>query len=225
MNNKNMTFDYLHAELGNLKVFISSGANLDHNQSVVPATLIVKHKNSSMEFLTELYTLYAGKDDSLTDIISDYMIDEKKSKLSVQDMAKRINNEYAKNIDSINKKYDTPLQVNDGIEIKIFNTDSPEDSLYTADVVIKKHKGFPTAFIDTQTTIPECRGKGLMTKVLDEYLPQYCAENQIPTISLEVGAIDGIDIDTLAKIYQSRGFERQSNDVFVKNIACIERNY
>ncbi len=219
-----MTFEFNHPNLGSLITTISSGESISPTQGVVPATLIVKHHDSSQEFLFELYTMYAGKNDVLTNIIGEYLTDDKKLSLGVDEIAKQIDTIYSNYAQKKTKKFNTEFKENDGISIKTINKDAPDDTMYSANIVIQNVNGKLSAYIDSQMTTEEFRNQGLMTKVLDEYLPAYCQRNQIATISLEVGALDGVDVGTLSNIYKKRGFEKHG-DVFIKQVAREQEDY
>lgn len=215
--NKNMTFEFGHPNLGNLITTISSGESINSTQSVVPATLTIKHKGDSKEFLFALYTMYAGKNDVLTNIIGRYLTDNSKLSLEVDEIAKQIDSIYANYVQKKSKKFNAEFKENDGISIKTTNKDTPDDTMYSADITIQKVNGKLSAYIDSQMTAEEFRNQGLMSKVLNEYLPAYCQRNKIATISLEVGVLDGVDVGTLSNIYKKQGFEKQG-ELFVKQV-------
>lgn len=63
-----------------------------------------------------------------------------------------------------------------------------------------------------------------MSKVVTEFLPIYCVSNNLSAITLETGAIDGVDKATLEKIYTSLGFEKQ-NDLFIRPVELDHYKY
>ena len=223
--NKNMTFKFKHEELGNLQMSISSGEAIAQEGSIVSPTLVAKHKNSdAMTFLSEVYTLYIGSNDVITDIVGELMTEDSSFTKTSLELASEITNRYSKFASKNNAKFNAPIKEGDGIIAKICSEKDPDEIMYQANIIVTKNHGQLSAYIDEQTTETEYRQKGLMSRAVNTYLPKYCQENNIHSISLEPGALDGVPKDTLAKIYESMGFEREAGNIFVKPVGPVDSN-
>lgn len=215
---KNVSYKFNHQKLGNLVIKISSGESIGKANNIIPATFLVKHKKSDINtFLFDLYELYSGKNDAITDIIGEYLVNTPKKK-TVEQIAKDISDKYATLISKKSAKQNAPIASGDGINIRIVKASAPNDPLYTANVVVKKHSGRLCAHIDEQTTESKYQKQGLMSLAVGTYLPKYCASNGIANITLETGEIGGVDKNTLKKIYEGLGFEKGKGDLFVKPV-------
>ena len=221
---KNMKFNFTHENLGNLTATISSGEAITQTSSIIPPTFLVKNKDKDVtSFLYSLYELFAGNNDTMTDIIGEYLIEDT-SGMSVQEIADKINQAYSELTDKQSKKFSAAIAENDGITATITRQDDPAENLYSANLIVNKVNGRLVAHIDEQITAEEYRRQGLMSKVINEYLPMYCAANNLSAITLEPGAIDGVDKATLEKIYTGIGFEKYG-DKFIKPVALESTNY
>ena len=221
---KHMKFDFNHENLGQLTATISSGEAVNQTASIIPATFLVKNKDKDVTtFLYSLYELFAGNNDTMTDIVGEYLIEDTTG-MTTQSIADRINQTYQELTNKQSKKFSAPLAENDGITATITKQDDEAETLYTANIVVNKVNGRLVAHIDEQTTAEEYRKQGLMSKVINEYLPMYCAANNLSAITLETGAIDGVDKGTLAKIYTGIGFEKHG-DMFIKPVVLESTSY
>lgn len=221
---KSMKFNFNHEKLGNLTATISSGEAIAQTASIIPTTFLVKNKDKDVTtFLYSLYELFAGNNDTMTDIIGEYLIEDT-SNMTTQDIADRINRSYEELTNKQSKKFSAPIAENDGITANITRQNDPNESLYTANIIVNKINGRLVAHIDEQTTAEDYRRQGLMSKVINEFLPRYCASNNLSAITLETGAIDGVDKGTLEKIYTGIGFEKHG-DKFIKPVVLESSSY
>lgn len=215
---KNEKYIYEHEKLGKLVVDISSGDRLEQAKKVVPPSFLVAHKNDEpMQFLFALYGLYAGKNDTLTNIIGE-LCEKPNIKETNEQLAQIITSRYANLIKRKNTKLNAPITAGDGINISIIEESSPNDPLYTATITVKKTREGLCAFIESQATAERFQRQGLMSKVINTYLPKYCEANDINTIALEVGEIGGVDKHKLSEMYQNLGFEKGKDGVFTKPV-------
>ena len=221
---KTMNFKFNHEKLGNLTATISSGQAVSQTLNIIPATFLVKNKDKDVtSFLYSLYELFAGSNDTMTDIIGEYLIEDT-SNMSTESITEAINNKYFQLTSKQNKRFSSAIAENDGIDARIVKDGMENEPLYTAQIVVNKHNGQLVAHIDEQTTDEEYRGQGLMKKIINEYLPIYCSANNISAITLETGAIDGVDKGTLAKIYTNQGFVKHG-DLFIKPVVLENTNF
>lgn len=217
---KNVSYKFNHEKLGQLVIAISSGDSIDNANNIIPATFVVKNKKTDpREFLFKLYELFMGKNDTMTDIIGDYLTTNLNN-TTTEKLAEDISSKYASIINKKNAKQDAPISSGDGIDIRISKVSAPNTPLYTANVIVKKRNGGLTAYIDEQVTEEQYQKQGLMTLAIGKYLPKYCASNDISSITLETGEIGGVDKNQLKKIYQNLGFEMSKNGLFEKPVAC-----
>lgn len=215
---KNKKYTYEHEKLGKLVVEISSGDGLEQAKKVVPPSFLVAHKNDEpMQFLFALYGLYAGKNDALTNIIGE-LCEKPNIKETNEQLAQIITSRYANLMKRKNAKLNAPIVAGDGINISIIRESSPNDPLYTATITVKKSSEGLCAFIESQSTDERYQRQGLMSKVINTYLPEYCTSNDIKTIALEVGEIGGVNKDKLSEMYQNLGFEKGKNGVYTKPV-------
>ena len=220
---KNMSFNFEHEKFGQLTAIISSGDTVNHTSSIIPATFLIKNKTlDTQSFLFELYGLFAGTNDTMSDIIGEYLVVED-LKLTNEQIVNDINSRYSQLTQKKNAKSSSPIAENDGIDARIISKSNPNEPIYTAQISVNKHNSSLVAHIEEQTTAEKYRKQGLMSKVVTELLPIYCAQNQLSAITLEAGAIDGVDRATLEKIYRGLGFE-QKGDLFVRPVE-LEQSY
>lgn len=215
---KNVSYKFNHQKLGELLINISSGENISSANNIIPASFVVQHKKDEpLQFLYTLYELYSGKNDVMTDIIGDYLT-KNLSKSTPEQLAKDITQKYSVIANKKSAKQDAPISSGDGINIRIVKVSAPNNSLYSANIVVKKHGGRLCAHIEEQATEEKYQKQGLMSLAIGSYLPKYCVSNNIPNITLETGEIGGVDRNTLKKIYETLGFEKGKGDLFVKPV-------
>lgn len=215
---KNVSYKFHHQKLGDLAIQISSGENISKTSNIIPKVFIVKHKQSdTITFLCALYELYSGNNDTMTDIIGEYLVTSHDNK-TVEQISKEISEKYTTHVNKKSAKQNAPISAGDGIDIRIVKKTSPNDPLYTANIIVKKHSGELSAHIDEQKTEEKYQKQGLMSLAIGTYLPRYCESNNIANITLETGEIGGVDKNTLKKIYESLGFEKGKGDLLVKSV-------
>ena len=221
---KNMNFNFEHEKLGQLIAIISSGEAVTHTTNVIPATILIQNKNmDTIPFLFKLYTEFGTKNDLLATLIGDYL-ELKKINLSNEQIVADINAKYSKITQNKKKKQDLPLVKNDGVLVQIINSNNSNEQLYNAQITIREEGGQLQAHIDEQKVLKKFQKNGLTTKMLTEILPIYCASNNLSAITLEAGAIDGVDKATLEKIYTALGFEQQG-DLFIRPVTIEQSSF
>lgn len=221
---KNMNFNFEHEKLGRLTTIISSGDEVSHTTNIIPATFLVKNKGlDTQTFLFELYGLFAGKNDTMADIIGEYLVMNDLT-LSNEQIANEINSRYSQLTQKKTVQRNLPLAENDGIDARIIAKTNTNEPMYTARISVNKLNEALVAHIEEQNTSEEYRQQGLMSKVVTEFLPIYCASNNLSAITLEVGAIDGVDKATLEKIYTGLGFEQQ-DELFIRPVTLERDGY
>jgi len=213
---KNMRFNFNHDNLGKLTAVISSGDSTSKANNIIPATFFIKNKDKDTNsFLFSLYETFAINNDIMADIIGEYLVDSKS--LSNEEIYNEINKRYSEIIQKKNNKFAAQFSENDGIDAQIIDPKNPNEPLYSAKIIVTKFKNSLYAHIDEQITNEEFRKQGLMTIMINKFLPIYCAKNNLSAITLETGEIDGVDKITLEKIYKNLGFEKYK-DMFIKHI-------
>ncbi len=223
MSNKNMTFEYNHQNLGELIINISSGNDAKSEKSIITPAMVVKNKNlSSEKFLYALYEIFAGTNDNVTDIIADCLVSDY-SNLSNEQIAQKINEKYTSLARKSNAKSNENIKVGDGINASIVQAENPTDPIYTAVINVKELDGQLTAYFESQMTREDCRRQGLMTLMLNHYIPRFCQANGISSLSGEPVALDGVSSSNLAQMYVKKlGFELQPDGTVVKDIAPVD---
>lgn len=222
MSKKNMTFEYNHQNLGELIINISSGENAKNGKDVITPAMVIKNKNKdSTNFLYSLYEIFAGSNDTVTDIIGEYLVSDY-SALTNEQIAQGINEKYVSLAKKYSAKSSEDIKVGDGINASIVQAENPNDPIYTAVINVKEHNGQLTAYFESQMTREDCRRQGLMILMLNNYIPKFCQENGISSLSGEPVALDGVSSSNLAKMYVEKlGFERLSDGTVVKDVAPV----
>lgn len=222
MSNKNMTFKYNHENLGELNISISSGEASSSSDRLIPATMMVKcKKQDTMTFLFDIYEIFAGKNDMATDIIGEYLVGDNKG-LSNEEIAKEINAKYEKLVSKNNTKNNEELKVGDGISAQIALASNPKDPIYNAVINVKNIDGNLSAYVESQITRNDYRRQGLMTLMLNNYLPIYCDKNNISSISGEPVALDGVSASNLYEMYKQLGFVVMPDGTVEKDITPVD---
>ena len=184
---------------------------------------IVKNKILDQQtFLFNLYSLFAGNNDTMTDIIGEYLV-ANDLRLTNERIVDEINARYSQLTQKQATQNSAPLAENDGIDARIISKTNPNEPLYTARITVNKPNNNLVAHIEEQNTSEKYRKQGLMSKVITEFLPIYCAKNNLSAITLEAGAIDGVDKATLEKIYRGLGFE-QKDELFIRPVELEHSN-
>ena len=217
---KNKIIKFMHDEFGPLVIKIN--ANNDLESTIIPENITKSYAKSSMEdFLNTLY-IQNIKNDILTTIISDYMVDSKQR--SKEEIVSLINSRYQKIIEKQARHRDTPLECNDHITVTIELAEVEDNSepLYNAEVDIKQDGNHLYAYVDTNVTREDCRHKGLQSLGF-RYLENYLANYDIPQVKLEAIDLDANDFD-LNKVYANLGYEKIGSQ-FVKNISSSMEMY
>lgn len=219
MSKKNMTFNYYHQNFGNLIVNISCGGGTMSTQKIIPDDMIKECENQdTMVFLFEIYKRFAGKNDMATDVIGEYLVGD--TKLSNEQIANEINAKYTKLANKNNAKSSEDIKVGDGINATIVHAENPNDPIYTATINVKELDGQLTAYFESQMTREDCRRQGLMTLMLNNYIPRYCQENGISSLSGEPVGLDGVSSSNLTKMYVEKlGFVLQPDGTVIKDVA------
>ena len=118
---KNMSFNFEHEKFGQLTAIISSGDTVNHTSSIIPASFLVKNKAlDTQTFLFELYGLFAGSNDTMADIIGEYLVVED-LKLTNEQIVSDINSRYSQLTQKKNAKSSAPIAENDGIDARIIS--------------------------------------------------------------------------------------------------------
>ena len=175
----------------------------------------VSGKRGDVEFCCDVY--------SAEDIIGEYLVMNDLT-LSNEQITNEINSRYSQLTQKKTVQRNLPLAENDGIDARIIAKTNPNEPMYTARISVNKLNEALVAHIEEQNTSEEYRQQGLMSKVVTEFLPIYCASNNLSAITLEAGAIDGVDKATLEKIYTGLGFEQQ-DELFIRPVTLERSDY
>lgn len=224
MSKKNMTFEYNHQNLGELIINISSGESAKSGKAVITPAMVVKNKNkSSTQFLYSLYEIFAGTNDTVTDIIGEYLVSDY-SRLTNEQIAQGINEKFVSLAKKSNAKSSENIKVGDGINATVVQAENPNDPIYTAEIHVKEDdRGQMTAWFESQMTREDCRRQGLMTLMLNRYIPLYCEMNNLYSLSGEPVALDGVSSSNLKKMYVEKlGFVPQPDGTVIKDIAPVD---